>query len=75
MSQLRLMGAQKFSSRGNIEEKIADFDSRAHGTANIANVLDFSACHGHFGRDSFPWESIDLVDALNSCFPSVAATA
>ena len=34
-----------------------------------------TACHGHFGRDAFPWESIDLVDALTSCFPSVAATA
>jgi S-adenosylmethionine synthetase len=26
-----------------------------------------TASYGHFGRDGFPWERLDKVDALRGC--------
>jgi len=31
-----------------------------------------TASHGHFGRDCFPWESLDMVKEISSAFPAQA---
>ena len=33
-----------------------------------------TACHGHFGRELFPWEKLDLVEELDAA-SKVAANA
>lgn len=38
-------------------------------------IYENTAAYGHFGRDEFSWENLDLVDQLKSAVGSVGATA
>ena len=61
-------GTEKVSHDIIIEAVRQHFDLRPYGLQEMLNLLQpiykQTAAYGHFGREEFPWEKTDKVDAL-----------
>ncbi|QCI22259.1 methionine adenosyltransferase [Buchnera aphidicola] len=63
-------GTGKISNQSLISLVRNIFDLRPYGLIKMLNLLQpiylKTAVYGHFGREGFPWEKIDKVNALSS---------
>ncbi len=65
---INTFGTEKVSHRTIVELVKEFFDLRPYGLINMLNLIQpiyqKTASYGHFGRDEFPWESIDKAELL-----------
>ncbi len=65
---INTFGTEKVSQRTIVELVKEFFDLRPYGLINMLNLIQpiyqKTASYGHFGRDEFPWESIDKAELL-----------
>lgn len=65
---IETFGTEKVHPEIIIESVRQHFDLRPYGLQEMLNLLQpiykKTAAYGHFGRDEFPWEKTDKVDAL-----------
>ncbi len=65
---IETFGTEKVHQDIIIEAVRQHFDLRPYGLQEMLNLLQpiykKTAAYGHFGRDEFPWENTDKVDAL-----------
>ena len=65
---IETFGTEKVHQDIIIEAVRQHFDLRPYGLQEMLNLLQpiykKTAAYGHFGRDEFPWEKTDKVDAL-----------
>ena len=63
-------GTEKVAHDIIIEAVRQHFDLRPYGLQEMLNLLQpiykKTASYGHFGREEFPWEQLDKVDALRA---------
>ena len=65
---INTFGTENVSHRTIVELVKEFFDLRPYGLINMLNLIQpiyqKTASYGHFGRDEFPWESIDKAELL-----------
>ncbi|MEM0909880.1 MAG: methionine adenosyltransferase [Pseudomonadota bacterium] len=63
-------GTGKISEETMVELVKKHFDLRPYGLIKMLDlerpIYQSTAAYGHFGRDEFPWEALDKVEALKS---------
>ena len=62
---------QNFGADRKVEKLISEhFDLRPYGLIEMLDLIQpiyqETAAYGHFGREQFPWESLDKVEVLKS---------